>query len=464
MIQTTTKEAYELLHKGTLVFGRADAMGIRIDVEYCKRKKAHLTRKIDRLEKQLSDSELFKEWRKAYGTSININSGTQLAHLLYDIRGVTPPKLTSSEKQGATDEETLSQLEVPEIQDLLKIKQLKKIRDTYLESFVREQVEGYVHPFSNLHTVVTYRSSMDHPNPQNIPVRDKEAMKICRRAIFPRPGHQLVELDYSRIEVKVATCYHKDPNMIAEMKDPSLDMHLDMAKELFLLQSINKKDPVHKTLRNAAKNGFVFPQFYGDYYVHCADRLACQWGGLPKKKWRKGEGLKMPSGYLSDHLIMNGIRSYTEFEEHVRKVEERFWNVRFPVYRDWKEEWWKLYQKTGHLDMLTGFRCGGVMRKNEVVNRPIQGSAFHCLLWSFIEIDELSLKEDWDSRLIGQIHDAILLDVLPKEFDYILETAQRIMCEALPKAWPWIIVPLEVEADVCGVDQPWSTKEAYNLG
>ena len=109
MIQTTTKEAYELLHKGTLVFGRADAMGIRIDVEYCKRKKAHLTRKIDRLEKQLSDSELFKEWRKAYGTSININSGTQLAHLLYDIRGVTPPKLTSSEKQGATDEETLSQ-------------------------------------------------------------------------------------------------------------------------------------------------------------------------------------------------------------------------------------------------------------------------------------------------------------------------------------------------------------------
>ena len=127
---------------------------------------------------------------------------------------------------------------IPELDNLLRIRKLKKVRDTYLEGFLREQVNGYIHPFFNLHLVRTYRSSSDHPNFQNIPKRDKEAMNIVRRAIFPRPGHQLLELDYSGLEVRIAACYHKDKTMLRYIGDPHSDMHGDMAKQIFIIDDL----------------------------------------------------------------------------------------------------------------------------------------------------------------------------------------------------------------------------------
>jgi DNA polymerase I-like protein with 3'-5' exonuclease and polymerase domains len=95
------------------------------------------------------------------------------------------------------------------------------------------------------------------------------------------------------------------------------------------------------------------------------------------------------------------------------------------------------------------------MRKNEIFNYPIQGSAFHCLLFTFIELDKIMRKEKWTSRIIGQIHDSILLDVDPKEMPRIKEALQIIVKETLPTTWKWIIVPLEIEVDEYGVDKPW---------
>ena len=95
------------------------------------------------------------------------------------------------------------------------------------------------------------------------------------------------------------------------------------------------------------------------------------------------------------------------------KFEDDFWNRRFKVYNRWKDKWWEGYQKNGYVSMYTGFRCSGIMRRNECINIPIQGSAFHCLLWSFIQVDKISREQNWKSRLIGQIHDAMVLDVHP---------------------------------------------------
>lgn len=457
-----TKEAYQLLHDGILVLQRAEQHGMRIDVEYCQKKKKHLTRKINHLQSKFENTNFFKHWQRVYGTKANIDSNWQLAHLLYDVKKIKPTKLTASGK-GATDEETLSRIGLPEIDQLLEIRKLKKIRDTYLDAYIREQVNGYLHPSFNLHTVRTYRSSSDHPNFQNVPKRDKEAMKICRQAICPRPGHQLLEIDYSSLEVRISACYHKDPNMINYINDSNSDMHGDMARQIFLLENLSKDIPEHKILRNAAKNGFVFPEFYGDYYGNCAENLACRWGGLPKGKWKKGQGIPMPTGTLSDHLISMGIESYEQFEKHVSQVEEDFWGRRFQVYQRWKDRLWKKYQRLGYVDLLTGFRCKGVMTRNEAINIPIQGSAFHCLLWSFIEIDRIARKENWDSHLVGQIHDAILLDVLPDELERVIEVAKQVACHDLLEAWDWIIVPLEIEADICDVNKPWSEKKAFPL-
>jgi len=105
--------------------------------------------------------------------------------------------------------------------------------------------------------------------------------------------------------------------------------------------------------------------------------------------------------------------------------------------------------------MLTGFTCSGVMKKNEIFNYPIQGTAFHCLLLTFIMLDKVMREEKWDSRLIGQIHDSIVMDVHPDEKEHVESTAHRIVGEELPSKWKWINVPLEIEIDTYGVDQPW---------
>ena len=456
------RKAYNLLHDGILALNRAEQQGMRIDVEYCERKKTHLTRKIDRLEDNFKQTKFGKHWLHYYKIKTNLNSNYQLANLLYNVKKIKPMKLTNKEK-GSTDDEALSQLNMPELMPLLEIRKLKKIRDTYLDAFLREQVNGYIHPFFNLHIPVTYRSSCDRPNLQNTPIRDEVAMNLCRKAILPRPGYQLLGLDYQGIEVRIAACYHKDPAMIKYIENPQSDMHGDMAKQIFFLDPFDKNIPTHKILRDATKNGFVFPQFYGDYYINCAKHLACTWGKLPEGRWKAGQGIDMPEGKLSDHLRANNINNFKMFVDHIEQIEKDFWDNRFPVYKRWKEKWWKQYQKKGYLDMLTGFQCKGIMRKNDAINYPIQGTAFHCLLWTFIEVDKISREEKWKTRLVGQIHDEMIFDTHPDELDHVLQTVKRIACQDIREEWPWIIVPLSVDAEICGIDRPWNEKKSINI-
>jgi len=460
-ITFTNKDAYQLFHDGILALSRAEQHGFRVDVEYIENKKLHLTRRIDRMERQFKNTKFYKHWEHSQKSAVNIHSNIQLRHFLYDVKHIKPEKETVT-GQGATDEEALSALGIPEMEALLEIRKLKKIRDTYLDAFHREQVNGTIHPVYNLHLVRTLRSSSDSPNFQNIPKRDEEAMRICRKALYPHEGHQLLEIDFSGAEVKVAACYHKDPTMLKYINDPHSDMHSDMAAQLFEIDKFDKKTPGHGILRQAAKNGFVFPQFYGDYYGNCAGNLACNWGGLPRGAWHTGQGIEVMEGvHLADHLIKKGYKNIEAFTQHVRDVENDFWGKRFLQYSRWKDEWWGKYQKTGYIDLLTGFRCSGLMNKKETINYPVQGAAFHCLLWCFIEMDKYLHDEQMNSRLIGQIHDSMILDADPAEVTKVIARANEIISVELPAAWPWIIVPMEADAEICDVDCSWADKHKY---
>ena len=108
--------------------------------------------------------------------------------------------------------------------------------------------------------------------------------------------------------------------------------------------------------------------------------------------------------------------------------------------------------------MHTGFTCSGLMRKNEIINYPIQGSAFHCLLYTFIRMDEIMREEKWKSKLIGQIHDDIVVDADPDEAEHIEATAHKIVKEDLPEMWDWIIIPLDIDVDKYEIDGPWIIK------
>jgi len=447
--------AYQLLHDGILALGRAEQVGIRVDVPYIERTQTELTARIASIRDEFKDTPFYREWQKASDKDdVNIDSHVQLRDFLYDVKQYTPTKLTAK-GSGSTDKESLKQLNIPELNRLLETKKLKKLWDV-LNDFYNEQVNGVIHPFFSLNNVISYRSSSDSPNFQNIPIRDEESMNICRNALYPRPGHQLLEVDYSGLEVHIAACYHQDRTMLKYINNPESDMHRDMAIQIFKLDAYD--DHKHKTLRKAAKNGFVFPQFYGDYYVNCAKNLACNWGQLPQGRWQEGQGILLGDIPLADHMIAVGFRNLKQFTAHIERIERDFWDNRFKQYARWKRRWWETYQRTGYIDLYTGFRCQGVMRRNDCVNYPVQGAAFHCLLWSFIQLDRIMREEQWKTRLIGQIHDAIVLDVHPDELEYVTKVIHRVTCDDLPRAWDWIIVPLEIEMDVCPVDGSWAQK------
>lgn len=451
-------EAMNLFMNGIVSLAKAERVGLRIDTDYCERRYKGLSKKIQRIEQKFFDSNFYKHWKKTF-RKINLNSGDQLGKYLYEKKGIVPQIKTKTGK-GSTNEEALRLLKIPELDLLLDRSKLLKIRDTYLKAFIREQVKGTLHPFYNLHTVRTYRSSSDKPNFQNIPSRDKEAMTTVRKAIFPRKGHQILEIDYKAIEVAIAECYHKDPTMEDYIVNDG-DMHGDMASQIFFIKKFDKHLKEHAHLRKCTKNSFVFPQFYGDYYGNNAIHMCGNWLNLPQSNWKRGMGIEFNGKHISDHLIKNGINSFNDFVEHIKKIEKHFWTKRFPVYAQWKEDHYDAYLKNGYITLKTGFTCSMIMSKNDAINYPVQGAAFHCLLWTLNEITNYLEKNNFDTKVVGQIHDAIVLDVCPEELFEVYNIVQKIGTTKLKQTFKWINVPLQIEAELSPVDGSWAEKEEW---
>jgi DNA polymerase-1 len=457
-----SEEAYALLHQGAIVLAEVESNGIAIDEHYLRRTLAKNTRRIDRMEARIQNSEVWKVWKKAYGAKANLSSRPQLATVLFKKMGFESAGKTSG-GEDRTDEEALVKIDHPFIRDYLEVAKLSKAVNTNIKGILREVVHGMVHCFFNLHTAVTYRSSSDSFNFQNIPVRDEVLARLLRRAFIARPGRQIVELDLKGAEVRVAACYHKDPRMIDYILDPTKDMHRDMAMECFLL----RQEQVTKKTRYCGKNMFVFPQFYGDWYIDCARHL---WDAIMQMHLTTAEGTP-----LLDHLRSKGIQELGSldpdqgpepgtFAHHIKQVERNFWEKRFPIYNQWKRRWYEAYRKQGWFKTLTGFICQGYMKRNEVINYPVQGSAFHCLLWTVIQLVRKELrKRKMKTLVVGQIHDSIVSDVVPSELDEYLIICRQLIQKEIQEAWKWLIVPLDMEAEVAPVGSSWADKAPYEV-
>lgn len=446
-----SKEAYQLLHDGTLALADAEQRGMLVDVDYCRNQSQHLERKIIRLtEKLMLDPEV-KEWKSVYRSKFNLGSDTQLADMLFKRLGYISASQTGS-GEDSTDKLALGGIDSPMAQMLLELRGLQKTKTTYIDNLLREQVGGVLRPSFNLNTVQTYRSSSQNPNFQNQPTRDPAFKKTVRRAYIPRPDHLIVEVDGKGMEVCGAACYHKDPTMIAYITDKTKDMHRDMAMQCYMLSM----DEWNGLTRYCAKNKYVFPEFYGSYYGQVAKDL---WDAIDQMNLttRSGKPLKK-------HLAAMGIKNYARFEQHIKEVEDDFWSNRFGVYGEWKEKHYKAYVKNGYADCLTGFRFQGLMRRNQVINYPIQGASFHCLLKAFIEVNRISKAESWRSGLIGQIHDSMVLEVHKDEYNHVMATVRRVMCSWVPSQWEWIIVPLEVEIEASPLNGSWFLKKEVKRG
>lgn len=437
---------YKLFHYGVLAFCDIQEEGIYVDDDYYQNIDVDLGTKIENGFNELNLGIEARKFRRDIGHDINWNSTKDLRILVYKILKV-PYGKTTDKGSYSVDAETLLSIDDPSIKKFLELKKLIKIKNTYLHQFIKYSYKGKLHPTFNLHIARTGRSSSDSPNFQNIPYRDKETRKIVRSGVVPTKGNKLLEVDYSSIEVRIAACYTKDPVLISYINDPTTDMHKDIAKQLFFLND----DEITKELRFYAKNGFVFPQFYGSYYKPCAWNL---WENIHNLDTKNGVNTRY-------HLSKWGIPDYDTFESHVRTIEDEFWG-KFSVFRKWQNKIVDFYISRGYTDTFFGFRRGGYLRRNEIINSPIQGTAFHVLLWSLIRLNELRKKEKWRTKIIGQIHDSILFDLCPDEEDYIISICKRIMCSDIREENKWIIVPLDVEFEITGIDESWYNKKNIN--
>jgi len=446
------KNIYDLFHRGTLSFAEVEEVGICVDEDYyekvLKDKDNGLDVRIERIEEELRKSKEALLFKGSTGRDIDVNSPKDMASLLYDLLRVEPFKFTDHENPSV-DEEVLDAIGTEFCKSVVKKRKLEKIKGTYLGQYSREAAAGKIHPSFDLHLVATGRSSSSRPNFQNIPNREKEARETVRRGIVPSPGRKFLEVDYAAIEVRVMSCYSQDPVLVSYVNNPETDMHRDVAADIFMID----KSLVTKHMRYLAKNGFVFPEFYGDWYKSCAESI---WDGIGGEKLADG----VP---VMNHLKGKGFKTVSRFIEHLKGVEKRFWE-KYVATREWQARSVNEYLRKGYVDTYFGFRRNGYLRKNQILNTPIQGTAFHCLLWSFIEIQGIAKKENWQTNLVGQIHDSILFDLVPEEEKYVAKIVEEVMCRRLREACDWIIVPMEVEFEVTPVDGSWVDKEVVQYG
>jgi DNA polymerase I-like protein with 3'-5' exonuclease and polymerase domains len=163
------------------------------------------------------------------------------------------------------------------------------------------------------------------------------------------------------------------------------------------------------------------------------------------------------------HLRKCGVRTYEQWEKHCAEQEYILWNEFFPGYKRWRDDTFELFKEQGYIDYANGFRYYGPATRNEVLNGPVQGPAYGIQAWAFKEMDKYLRKYDYDTKLIGQIHDSILTDTLPAEEGMVDKLMHSFATEEVRKHWDWITVPLVMEKDCTGVDGSWANMESTGV-
>lgn len=430
-------EFFKFFLRGMVTLSKVQSGGLPIDMNLVEKAKAEVEEKRQAALTAVLHSPEAEAYKQKYATILNPNSVPDLKRLF-----LLTGDIKESEAEGlSTNVEFLEKLNTPLANNILEMRKYAKIGKTFIKGYAREAMwdeptqTHLIRPFFNLSTgagsesggPVTYRSSSDSPNFQNIPKRDKVMKHILRSMFIAPPGYKYMEADYKSLEVMVSASYHHDPSMLKYLQDPSSDMHRDTAADMYM----RRPEDVTKLERQSIKMGYVFSSFYGASYKHCAERM---WAKMPDT--------------AKDNLRAHGVATYDQFLEHVKTADSIFWNERFKVYNEWRNAEWDRYQKNGYVEGYMGCRCYGPMSFTECANRCIQGSGFHTLLQALgddvADFERLGLK----SRIIGQIHDAIVLLVKTEEQELVEDILYKNGVVKVMHNFKWIAVPLVIEAEV----------------
>lgn len=384
--------------------------GVKVDTDFLNEYSKELDKEVLELEEEI---------RKQAGMDFNIASPKQVGEVLFEKMGLSYRWKKTKSGQYSTNEEKLAELhkEHPIVESILKHRGLTKLKSTYVDALPKmvNPRTGRIHSSFNQALAATGRLSSNNPNLQNIPVRTPEGARV-REAFIPRDkDHILLAADYSQIELRLIAEISGDEAML-EAFQSGKDIHRATASRVFDVPY----EEVTKEQRYRAKT-VNFSLIYGAG----AHNLSQQ---LDIKRTEAKE------------LIDQYFRRYPGLKAHMdRAVEEA--------------------RKKGYVKTLMGRRryLRDIDSRNSVVrghaernaiNTPIQGSAADMIKIAMVNIHREFKKQGFLSKMILQVHDELVFDVLKEE----LEAVKPIIEDKMKHTIPGLKVPIVVEM---GLGENW---------
>ena len=360
---------------------------------------------------------LEKEIYTLAGTEFNISSPKQLGDILFIRLKLDDKARVTKTKQFNTSEEILQRLtgRHPIINKVLEYRGLKKLLSTYVEALplLVDKKTGRIHTSYNQAVASTGRLSSNNPNLQNIPVRDARGREI-RKAFVPEEGNLFLSADYSQIELRLMAHLSGDRNMIGDFLSGN-DIHAATASKIF---GVDIKD-VTREMRGKAKTA-NFGIIYGISSYGLSERLT-----IGRK-----EAKDLIDGYFNSYP---GVKKY--MDESIRKAREQ-----------------------GYVTTMFGRRryLRDIQSRNQVVrgnaernaiNAPLQGTAADIIKIAMVRIHEKLKNEGYGSKMILQVHDELIFEVVPGELERLKKMVIHEMSNAVK-----LDIPLKVD---CGTGKNW---------
>jgi DNA polymerase-1 len=359
------------------------------------------------------EGEVARETKAAHdsvGHEFNVASPKQLQVVLFDELGL--PKTKKIKTGYTTDAESLDWLHQksghPVLTSLLRIRETKKLGTT-VEGLIAEIAkDGRIHTHFQQTVAATGRLSSTGPNLQNIPVRTEEGRKIRDCFTVGKGYVSLLTADYSQIEMRIMAHLSHDEKLLAAFASGE-DLHATVAGLVFGVKAAEVDPEMRRQMKAMS---------YGLAYGLSSYGLAVQLDISPPA------AQQLMDTYFER---FGGIRDYLQVVvEQARKV----------GYTE------TIMGRRRYLpDLMHDNRQRREIAERMALNAPIQGSAADIIKLAMLNVQTAIEKEKLKSRLLLQIHDELILEVVSGEEEIISELVKREMGAAYP-----LKAPLDVNA------------------
>lgn len=391
------------------VLAQMERYGVAVDFKRLEELRDETVKQLDILRENIN------KW--ADDPDFNVQSPSQVGALLFDkllLQDQFGVKVRRTAKTGAykTDQETLEALsdhELPRM--ILQYRELQKRLSTYIEVLLTLAVEDdtgvpRIHTRFRQTGAITGRLSSFSPNLQNIPARTPEGREIRRTFVPGISDWVLVSADYSQIELRILAHISGDPGL-KEAFEHGLDIHSRTASIIFGIFP----DFVTPSQRNAAK-----AINFGIVYGMGPPRLAKQIDVSVREAGR---------------FIKSYFHSYPQVKEYLDNTIAHARNHRYVE---------TLFGRRREVLDINS-RDPRVKAHNEhiAVNTPIQGTAADLIKKAMIRIAQRLETENYQARMLLQIHDELLFEAPPEELERLDEMVRFEMRNAIQLDVPLVV-------------------------